>query len=324
VVEYQVSVQETASLLDGGDVRRVTIYDGLPTQRVHIIVDAAGSASLKTSARLISDSAIHRTESSAGTNVELELGPVLPKKDHEFSLPYDMAEFPVFEFSTAQSWQHTAQRYEAIVDEQIVNAALGSLSPAPNAGDTPREMAARMTAALHKQIRYTGVEFGDAAIVPRMPAEVIGRGYGDCKDKAALLVAMLRASGLKAYVALLSAGFSLDVNPELPGIARFNHAIVYVDAAEPFWIDATASDTRVGDLPAGDQGRLALIAGGGHDRLMKTPESRSADNRLVDTVEIRLPDSGPAEIRETMEGTGTRASALRAYYGVSESAELKK
>jgi transglutaminase-like putative cysteine protease len=41
-------------------------------------------------------------------------------------------------------------------------------------------------------VRYTGVEFGEAAIVPRKPSETLERRFGDCKDKAPLLVAMLR------------------------------------------------------------------------------------------------------------------------------------
>ena len=38
-------------------------------------------------------------------------------------------------------------------------------------------------------------EVSDAEIVPWTPAEIVARGFGDCKDKATLLVAMLRAAG---------------------------------------------------------------------------------------------------------------------------------
>ena len=62
-------------------------------------------------------------------------------------------------------------------------------------------------------------------------SEVIQRHYGDCKDKANLLVAMLRAAGIPANLALLSTGPGRDVDPQLPGINQFDHAIVYVPAA---------------------------------------------------------------------------------------------
>ena len=65
------------------------------------------------------------------------------------------------------------------------------------------------------------------------PSEVIQRHYGDCKDKANLLVAMLRAAGIKANLALLDVGPGPDVSTALPGISLFDHAIVYVPADGP-------------------------------------------------------------------------------------------
>ena len=63
-----------------------------------------------------------------------------------------------------------------------------------------------LLASLRSQIRYTGIEFGKGAIVPRSSRETLTRRYGDCKDQATLLVAMLRVAGIKAHVALLRTG----------------------------------------------------------------------------------------------------------------------
>ena len=97
---------------------------------------------------------------------------------------------------------------------------------------------------LHKEVRYTGIEFGESALKPQTPAEILKRHYGDCKDKAAFLVAMLRAAGIPASLALLETGPGEDVNPGLPGMNQFDHAIVHVPAAgagsPELWIDATA------------------------------------------------------------------------------------
>ncbi|MBK7197492.1 MAG: transglutaminase family protein [Myxococcales bacterium] len=41
---------------------------------------------------------------------------------------------------------------------------------------------------------------------PFAPADTLARGFGDCKDKATLLVALLRAAKIPADVALLSTG----------------------------------------------------------------------------------------------------------------------
>ena len=126
---------------------------------------------------------------------------------------------------------------------------------------TVREKEAAILDYVDREVRYTGIEFGEAAIVPHDPADTLALKYGDCKDKATLLVAMLRAAGIPAYVALLNAGSRLDVPADLPGMGLFDHAIVYVPGTAPaFWIDATDQYARLGQLPINDQGRHALIA----------------------------------------------------------------
>ena len=78
-----------------------------------------------------------------------------------------------------------------------------------------------------------------------------------------MLVAMLRAANVPAYVALLDAGTNEDVSSELPGMGMFDHAIVYVPGDRELWIDATDDYARLGQLPIADQNRLALIAKSG-------------------------------------------------------------
>ena len=124
---------------------------------------------------------------------------------------------------------------------------------------TVAEKEAAIVDYLDREVRYTGIEFGEAAIVPHDPAETLAKKYGDCKDKATLLVVMLRAAGIPAYVALLSVESRMDVPADLPGMGMFDHAIVYVPGKNPIWIDATDRYAQLGQIPMGDQGRLALI-----------------------------------------------------------------
>jgi hypothetical protein len=132
-----------------------------------------------------------------------------------------------------------------------------------------------------------------------------------------LLVAALRASGIEAYLALLSAGDDQDVSAELPGLGMFNHAIVYVpgvNGGKDLWIDATAEYSRVGTLPAQDADRLALIIREGTRELMLTPALRSADNQQVETREFFLAEYGPARVIETTETHGTVEGEYRTWY----------
>lgn len=103
----------------------------------------------------------------------------------------------------------------------------------------------RITAAIRyvqDEIRYVADETGVGSHLPRSPATVVERGWGDCKDKATLLVAILRRLGIEAYVALTDndAGRAL---PQLaPSPFAFDHAVVVaIHQGERRWIDATMS-----------------------------------------------------------------------------------
>jgi tetratricopeptide (TPR) repeat protein len=319
VVEVEIVSEGGPAFREAGIARRFEVSDAVPLERFSLHIDAANGVSLRTASRGIADALIRKTTNRSGTRVEIELGPFQPRKEYEGNLPPEESLYPSFSFSTAASWQALASRYAEIVDHQIESANVESLTGGGGGGASPLAIAARLSTALHRSVRYTGVEFGEAAIVPARPADVLQRKFGDCKDKSVLLVAMLRAAGLKASVALLHAGHGPDVDSELPGIDLFNHAIVYVDGPEPLWIDATANHARIGTLPSGDQGRFALIAANSTTRLVKTPEQAGVHTRH--TYEIRFKDFGPGSITETMESNGAGEAYLRGAYSASDNAK---
>ena len=129
------------------------------------------------------------------------------------------------------SWEAVAATYRDMTEARIRNddarPADRGARKSPAAEHPTREYIAKVVERLHREVRYTGVEFGDARLIPEYPAETLRRRFGDCKDKSTLLVAALRASGIDAYLALLSAGDDQDVSPDLPGLGMFDHAIVY-------------------------------------------------------------------------------------------------
>uniref|UniRef100_Q01QZ8 Uncharacterized protein n=1 Tax=Solibacter usitatus (strain Ellin6076) TaxID=234267 RepID=Q01QZ8_SOLUE len=304
IVEYEVIVRDKAPLLEAGVVHYIPVPEHVLVVRFHATIQADASVEIRVASQLIPDGALHRQSGRAGTQIECELGPLEPRKDYEGNLPAETADHTYLAFSTGKSWQAVATRYQGIVNERIQGADIKSLLANVNLKDAPQAVAARLAARLHSAVRYTGVEFGEAAILPNTPAEVLKRGYGDCKDKAALLVAMLRAAGLAADLALLDTGFGHDVDPDLPGLGRFDHAIVYVAADPPLWIDATANQMRVGWLPSADQGRLALIANGSTTRLVKTPQAESKEALERHTVDFYMSEFGPGRAVETIEASG--------------------
>ena len=79
-----------------------------------------------------------------------------------------------------------------------------------------------------QEVRYMGLTLEDDApgYEPHDVNITFDNRYGVCRDKAALLVAMLRIAGVKAFPVLIHAGAKIDVEAPMP---YFNHAIVGVD-----------------------------------------------------------------------------------------------
>ena len=93
------------------------------------------------------------------------------------------------------------------------------------------------------EVRYFGMEQGDASHVPHHPAVVLERRYGDCKDKTLLLVSLLRARGIQAWPALVSRDQRGSIAGSLPTPLAFDHviAVAEIDGRE-VWIDPTERD----------------------------------------------------------------------------------
>jgi len=95
------------------------------------------------------------------------------------------------------------------------------------------------------KIRYFGVEMGQNSHLPSSPDEVFERRYGDCKDKAVLMSAILTQMGYKAYPALVSMENNRAIADWLPSPGVFDHVIVNVNfKGHEYWIDATRSQQR--------------------------------------------------------------------------------
>lgn len=250
------------------------------------------------------------------TSLRLDFGPADPHRQLEPKSVPDQDPRPFMLYTTCPSWDAAATDYQAIVETQLAGSDVKAWARDAAAPEGPFEQRlTRILMRLHKDVRYTGLEFGEASVVPRPPAETLKRGYGDCKDKATLLVAVLRELGIQAYVALLRTGPGLDQNPEFPGLSAFDHAIVHIPGPNPLWIDPTVPEARVGLLPIPDLGRHALVvAPAPSGGLQQTPQVTADQNTTTELREVFLADEGTARIVETTEAFGPAEISLRGEY----------
>ena len=151
-----------------------------------------------------------------------------------------------------------AQRYN-----QILGASLPAQSAAAVAAVHSLPPAAQVEALMQHisdHYRYLGDwRATERGYVPFNLAEIEQHGYGDCKDLAILLTAMLNASGIKAETAWVSRG---DVVESLliPGTLAPNHAIVRAEVGgQVWWLDPTNPVFAPGQTLPDIQDRWVLV-----------------------------------------------------------------
>jgi transglutaminase-like putative cysteine protease len=331
VIEEQIETRDEKPFFAAGAVYREYIGRPVPVLHTRVIIDAPESLPVKRTTRLLPNAEITETRANGRVRWVLEQGAIDEREAMDSNLPPEKPGWPSVEFSTASSWQAVVANYLELTEPRIrkddARPLLSSISGGlrrPSSRHAAREYISRIVQKLHEEVRYTGVEFGEARLIPAFPSETLRRRFGDCKDKSTLLIAALRASGIDAHLALLSAGNGQDVSPELPGLGMFDHAIVFVPGTaggEDLWIDATTEYARVGTLPAADTDRLALVIRDGEKQLTRTPRLRSNDNAQIETREFFLSEHGPARVVETTETRGTVELEYRSWYAGADTKE---
>ncbi|MEM8670388.1 MAG: DUF3857 domain-containing protein [Planctomycetota bacterium] len=241
-------------------------------------------------------------------------------------LPKDEPIIAYVVYCTGASWQDIATHYHNIVEEQIKDSDLTEVTKLIQVDEEDRrQIIENACRYVFDSIRYTGLEFGMGAIKPANPLATLLRRYGDCKDQASLMVALLREFEIEAHVALLNASSHMDVAAKAPGLNAFDHAIVYIPSQgelEEMWIDMTSPLTTFGELPEMDQQRLALIASPTTKGLKRTPGSTSRDNRQVQTFTYHLASSGSSQVVIESRSKGAMANRMRAVYASGEPDQL--
>ena len=324
VVEEEIETREVRALFDHGIVERFLLGQQYPVRKLRLVIDAPSTLPLKYEV-VGSDASPARAEQEGRTSLVFDLGPLPATNTPEDYLPAEESNVPQVVFSTGKSWNDVAAAYSELVESHLDIDAVRPLVQKAIGGETDRErIIERLLASMRGQIRYTGVEFGKGAIVPRSSRETLSRRYGDCKDQATLLVAMLRVAGIRAHVALLRTGRYGDVAPGLPGLGDFDHAIVYVPGDRPLWLDPSARCARAGYLPLLDQDRWAMLASPETRELIRTERLDYKANTSEQVIELYPMEYGKGRIHVTVSCGGSCEEDLREDYAALGIKALRK
>ena len=107
--------------------------------------------------------------------------------------------------STIKTWGDVEEKYQRLLTgRQDVTAPLRVLANSLAPKNLSRQAVIEaLFVGVMERVRYVGLEYGIHGFQPARPMNTWERGYGDCKDKALLLMTLLKARGIDSHFVLV-------------------------------------------------------------------------------------------------------------------------
>ncbi|MEO8360151.1 MAG: DUF3857 domain-containing protein [Vicinamibacteria bacterium] len=219
--------------------------------------------------------------------------------------------------------------------EDVGEWYLGLVGDLPAGGPTVRQEAAGLKGAddratiqklvehVRTKVRYVAVEVGIGGYRPHSPEEVRTKAWGDCKDKATLLIDMLGAAGIEAFPTLILSSNDARVDADFPSADQFNHMIVAIPQTRLgalaglavsdglYFVDPTQEKGGLSWFGSSTQDQNALVIKRGASRIVRTPRLHGGDTRTTD-VQMSPRAAGGFEGQARLHFSGDLASAFLA------------
>jgi hypothetical protein len=239
---------------------------------------------------------------------------------------------------TFSKWGDVAAWMSELEDPQVViDDALTRKANELTASARTEYEKIRAIATYVQNIQYISIQTGigrGGGYRPHSSVEVLAKSYGDCKDKANLMRAMLKVVGIDAIPVSIWSGDPNYVQASWPSPQQFNHCIIAVKVSDQtqgstiiqhptlgrlLIFDPTDEETPIGDLPFHLQGSLALLDSKSETDLVRMPVTPPEMNQLERTATLQLtPDGGlSGQIKEQANGQ-TAASLRSEFRGLSK------
>lgn len=220
-------------------------------------------------------------------------------------------------WSEVAAWMSELEDPQVIVDDALARKSYELTALAKTEFDKIRAIAQYV-----QNIQYISIQTGigrGGGYRPHPSNEVFAKSYGDCKDKANLMRAMLKVVGITAIPVSIYSGDPNYVRAGWPSPQQFNHCIIAVKVSDQtqastiithptlgrlLIFDPTDEQTPIGDLPFHLQGSLALIDAKSETDLVRMPVTPPEMNHLerIATLELREDGAIAGQIQENANG----------------------
>lgn len=226
--------------------------------------------------------------------------------------PFSIA--PQIQISTFSKWNEVARWISNLSTPQIrLNYKMKALvDDLKSNSSTKQQIVSKLFNYVRDSIRYVGLEYGLSGIKPRNAISIFSSKFGDCKDKAILLISLLRYAGIDAYLGLVRTSDRGESKFPLPLVGMFDHAIcVAYIKNKPYFLDATASYYRYDEPPYYLNINKIFLIKNNEGRFIKPPASSYKDNFFESFTEIVIKSDGSAEMERKVTAKGQVAVYFR-------------
>jgi len=179
---------------------------------------------------------------------------------------------------------------------------------------TPEERATALNRWVARYIRYSGLSMGKGEGYTLHPAAMTYRERaGVCKDKAGMLVAMMRSAGFTdTFAAMTMAGARVEDVPA----EQFNHCVVAWRRPDGGFLllDPTWAPLSRDDWSRAEAQQHYVIGTAAGEQLRVTPRLDPPDNTLDVTIETRIAADGAVRSDVKVAAHGYLEDALRRWF----------
>lgn len=276
ITEMIVLIRENTPVMPGEYAAARTFASGWPTFRERFLVELPQADWQRMQCLTPAGLEPEVTVPTPGRERRTWSKNLIPSSRWEESAPAFAFRNPTVWLTTLSSWDEVARWFYELAER---SAQLGPELQAAveqwTAGLTDRQaIIDRLTHVAAYEIRYVGLEFGLAGYAPHSCDEIWKNRYGDCKDKANFLRALLARKGIRSHVVLLSTDDGGHVEKNSPSWKQFTHAILAIEQPGGGYqfCDPTVKHLPAGTIGLSDLGRDVLIVREGRADWVRTPD----------------------------------------------------
>ncbi len=231
------------------------------------------------------------------------------------------------------TWQGIGEWYDGLSHDRLTaSPEIAAKAAELTAGKTDfYDKAEAIGEFVQGKIRYFVVEMGIGGYQPHQAQDILRGGYGDCKDKATLLSALLSSVGIHSALVMVDTDRGV-IDPEAPSIVG-NHMIAAIEIPKGYQspklrsvvtakngkryliFDPTWYQTPFGQLENNLQGGYGVLVEGSASQIIELPILSPDLNRVQRSGAFALDADGALKGTVTERRFGDVAERQREVFG---------